>query len=730
MARELSRLMRSSCMMMLIIAAIVYSAFPTSPAFLSLIIIPFILVLRYVDQNTSTTVIAGGILVSGIYCGYFTGRNIVMLACGTAIAILMLSIILDRKANLSPYKIYKNIFDTIIDMIVIVETDTRKIYLANEQACQVLGYTEEEICNITIDKIHPPESWEFITRIFEKGIRDEINHAKDIPVKPKNGKLFYADVSGKRITLSDREMLLGVFRDITERKNIEDELKQIKFIIDSTSDAIGMATAEGVHFYQNKAFNNMFGFTVEEVAKRHPTAAFNDKETGKEVFETIQAGNSWHGEVQMTAKDGRSFPVFLKADAVKYEDGKVAAVIGVHTDISERKRTEKEKARLELMLAHSQKMESIGRLAGGVAHDFNNLLTAILGNTEIGMQTLSPDDKLYQRFATIKKAAESAAEITRQLLAFSRKQIVKPQIIDLNELIKQLIRVLTPLIGENISLEINTGKDLHAIELDPVNIEQIIINLATNARDAMPDNGKIIFETANVELDEAYCATHAGVSPGKYVRLTISDTGDGMDEEIMKHLYEPFFTTKEKDVGTGLGLATVYGIVNQNGGLIEVYSELKKGTTFKIYFPAIIREGTPLQLQGSEKTLPKGNETILLVEDNADVLAFAMDSLGQLGYNVIAATSGEEAVTIASHHKDPIDLLLTDVILPGMNGRKTAETIAVERPSIKVIFISGYTAEVIDKHGMRDQGLNFIGKPFAIQTLSKKIREILDESSS
>jgi signal transduction histidine kinase/ActR/RegA family two-component response regulator len=396
-------------------------------------------------------------------------------------------------------------------------------------------------------------------------------------------------------------------------------------------------------------------------------------------------------------------------------------------DIAERKRVEKDRDRLEEQLRHAQKLESVGRLAGGVAHDFNNLLTAIIGNTQLMMMEVGPKSVHYPRLEVVMQAADSANVLTRQLLAFSRKQIIEPKVINLNDMIEHMHSMLVRLIGEDIELlKIANAKDAR-IKADSGQIEQIIVNLVVNARDAMPDGGMLTIETAEVALDEGYCQAHAYAKPGEHVMLAVTDTGHGMGAEVKRHLFEPFFTTKPRGKGTGLGLATVYGAVKQNGGTIEVYSEPGQGTSFKIYFPRVMEEAVQIdKKERPDTSLLRGSETVLLVEDDPRVSEFSLGVLEELGYKVLYASTAEAALTVAHNYEGPIHLLLTDVILPGMNGRALADELKRVRPDIKILFASGYTENIIAHHGVLEEGLHFIGKPFTAFALSKKIREVLD----
>jgi PAS domain S-box-containing protein len=400
-------------------------------------------------------------------------------------------------------------------------------------------------------------------------------------------------------------------------------------------------------------------------------------------------------------------------------------ILGVAHDVTEQKKTEAEKVQLEAVLRQSQKMEAIGRLAGGVAHDFNNLLTGISCNIVLALNDLSPEDPRFELLDEIKDSASRAAALTRQLLAFSRRQVIEPQALDLNEVILELQKLLKRIIGEDISLDTTLTNEICTIQADRNQIEQVILNLAVNARDAMPHGGKLWIETSNESLDETYCHAHSAAHPGPYVRLNITDSGQGMDGETRAQIFEPFFTTKPQNQGTGLGLSMVYGIVQQHGGTIEVYSEIGLGTTFKIYLPAV--EQPAEQCPDSEPLLStcNGGETILLVEDDDVVRDVGAKVLKGLGYRVLDAHGGPEAVLISTRHPGNIDLLLTDVVMPGMNGRTLANELLKTRPSLRVLFTSGYTQNFIVKRGVLDHGVHFLPKPFSPKTIAKKVYEAL-----
>ena len=398
----------------------------------------------------------------------------------------------------------------------------------------------------------------------------------------------------------------------------------------------------------------------------------------------------------------------------------------IFTDITERKRAEEEKAWLESQLLQAQKMESVGRLAGGVAHDFNNMLGVILGNTEMAFEKVDPRDPLFDSLTEIRKAAERSADLARQLLAFARKQTVVPKVLNLNETIGGMLKMLKRLIGEDIDLVWQPGAGLWMVNVDPSQIDQILANLCVNARDAICDVGKLTIGMENCVLGECDDTLCEGAAPGDYVRLTVSDDGSGMDTETQSHLFEPFFTTKAVGQGTGLGLATVYGIVKQNNGFISVVSELGHGTTFKIYLPRYSGKGEQAEVEKAAEMPARGHETILLVEDEVPMLKLIAKVIERLGYTVLAASTPGEAIRLAREHAGEIHLLMTDVIMPEMNGRDLAKNILSLYPRIKRLFMSGYTSDVIAHHGVLDEGVNFIQKPVSVRALTAKVREVLD----
>jgi signal transduction histidine kinase/ActR/RegA family two-component response regulator len=427
-------------------------------------------------------------------------------------------------------------------------------------------------------------------------------------------------------------------------------------------------------------------------------------------------------------KSGETFPGETNVFYLKNIYNHITGYIGIIRDVSEREQDKAEKDRLETQLRQAQKMEAIGRLAGGVAHDFNNLLTTITGNAQLGLMELTRDNELYELLEEIKEAGDRAGNLTRQLLAFSRRQILQPEILDLNHVILDLKKMLRRLISEDIHLETLLASSLGYVEADPGQLEQVIMNLAVNARDAMPEGGRLTIETADVELHEAYAQGHGNlIVPGAYVMLAVSDSGTGMSLEVQNQIFDPFYTTKGKGKGTGLGLSTVYGIVKQSNGNIWVYSEQGKGTTFKIYLPLAGKERSGQRAKTLMQTELEGSEVILVVEDDPSVRKIAVKNLTRYGYSVLSAATPAEAITLCTEQKVHIDLVLTDVVMPGMSGKELVHTLWEQGMQVKVVYMSGYTENAIVHHGVLDPGLIFLQKPFSPESLTRKVREALDQ---
>jgi len=499
-------------------------------------------------------------------------------------------------------------------------------------------------------------------------------------------------------------------------------------LFETVSDGIFLVRRDEKLIEINNAACRELGYTREELLGM-PLAKIVAPEAREQLPE-IQREVFSKGFVRVEGaqqrKDGSTYPVDLTVSMTELDGA--PAFMGVARDITERRRAEADRRRLEDQLQHAVKMESIGRLAGGVAHDFNNLLTAILGNIEIANHRLRRNEGIQDLLGEVRDAAMSAAGLTRQLLAFSRRQIVEPRLLDLNELIAHMHKMLVRLIGEDIELRTLPGPGLATVRIDPGLAEQVLVNLAVNARDAMKDGGVMIVETATITLDEEYKRSHPLVEPGAYVRLAVSDTGSGMTDEVKRHLFEPFYTTKPRGEGTGLGLATIYGAIRQSNGHIEVYSEVGKGTTFKIYLPA--ESGAPESLTPplDPRPVTGGSETILVVEDDERVRNIVTRVLREAGYRVLVASNGDDALMVAGADGQPIHLLVTDVVMPGMNGRQLADRLAQAHPKSRTLFTSGYTENIIAHHGVLDRGIEFLSKPYTLEVLTRRVREVLDKA--
>ena len=528
-------------------------------------------------------------------------------------------------------------------------------------------------------------------------------------------------------------------RKIAEKALIQSEA-QYRLLAENATDVIWTADMELNVTYISPSAYRTRGYTRQEIMAMKLTDHFAPnsvafatrvfaEELAVEAQEDRDLKRTRTIELEVLRKGGSTYWSEVNLTFIRDAEGKAVGILGVSRDVTDRKRAEKERGELQEQLRQAQKMEAIGTLAGGIAHDFNNLLTIMKVRSQLSLQEVSEQEPLRNNLEEIDKAVNQASDLTHQLLAFSRRQVLEMKVMDLNGIIRSLNRMLRRVIGEDIELKMGLADDLGRVKGDPGQIGQVIFNLAVNARDAMPQGGMLAIDTLNVDLDEVYAQSHVSVIPGRYVMVAVTDTGVGMTPAVKDRIFEPFFTTKEMGKGTGLGLSTVYGIVKQCGGYIWVYSEPGHGTTFRIYFPLV--EGAPEEMKekGLEKAIIEGQETILVVEDDKEVRSLAIQILEKQGYRVLDGGQGLEALTFCEKYDEPIQLILTDVVMPGSSGPELVRRIRSVRQDFQVLYMSGYTNEAFVQHGLLEKGEKILQKPFTMETLSRTVREVLDRRS-
>jgi len=613
---------------------------------------------------------------------------------------------------------FRNVFDNAPIGLALVGTDSRFIRV-NKGICRMLGYTEAELQALTYaDVLHPEERADEGKDANEiiSGTRPTLHVEKRF--LKKTGEVLWADVTATRLT--DRLTFgLAMLVNITERKAAEEARQRMVEVLEATPDLVSIFDQDGKRLYLNRAGRRMLGVGEgQDVSNIRVRDAHPERESDlmDRAMALAKEEGSWVGETTLVDRDGNETPVSQVIVAHKNEDGELLFVSSSCRDIRDIKSLE-EQAR------QSQKMEAIGRLAGGVAHDFNNLLTAISGYAQFLEPELADNEAASSDLKEIQKAADRAASLTRQLLAFSRRQVLNSKVLSLNSVVADMHKMLRRLIGEDIELVTVLQEDLANVRADPSQMEQVVMNLAVNARDAMPGGGRLVIETANVTIDSDILSDLPGARPGRYVMLSVSDTGMGMDEATRFRIFEPFFTTKEKGKGTGLGLSTVYGIAKQSDGYIYADSESGKGTTFRMYLPPV-EEPQAAEHDTPELAQKSGSETILLVEDEDTVRELARRVLERSGYRVLLARNGNEALELCGSHRGPVHLMLTDITMPQMSGPELAREAASRFPGLKIAYISGYseanTKELPGPYG------DLLGKPFTAEALIAKVREVLD----
>jgi PAS domain S-box-containing protein len=607
----------------------------------------------------------------------------------------------------------------------------------------MLGYEDHELPNDfsiwekTIDPEDVQKSWELQQKLISKQIDRFVLEFK---MKHKDG--HWVDILSRAEAIFNDSgkavRIVGTHVDITERKRAEEvlrrnekDLRESQRIAHVGSWRLDVATNQVVW---TEELYNMFGFDPSlppppytEHMKLFTPESWERLSTA--LARTMDTGIPYTLELETLRKDRSNGWMWVQGEVEVDSAGKTVELWGAAQDITERKQAEEEKEKLQTQLLQAQKIESVGRLAGGVAHDFNNMLGVILGHTELALVQTDENHDLYADLKEIQNAATRSADITKQLLAFARKQTISPRQLDLNDTVESMLNMLRRLIREDIDLSWLPARQLWPVKMDPTQIDQILANLCINARDAISGAGKLTIETGRKSFDEEYCKEHSGFIPGDFVLLAVSDNGCGMDNDTQKNLFEPFFTTKDVGKGTGLGLATIYGIVKQNNGFINVYSEPGQGSTFKIYLPRLVVDEDTDKAVPEKKSTPGGTETILLVEDEPSILRMTRMMLESKGYTLLSAATPAEAINTANAYVGKIHLLMTDVVMPEMNGRDLAEKVTAIYPEIKQLFMSGYTANVIAHQGVLDDGVAFIPKPFSMADMTVKIREILDKTS-
>jgi len=626
---------------------------------------------------------------------------------------------------------------------IITTNSEGQIVFVNEQVEKLFGYTRDELLGQTVELLLPENLRQ--QHVADRASYTAAPHTRTRPMarnlnlygRRKDGSSFPVEISLSHMSAAEGLEVISIITDITKRKQAEedrrkaaDELQQreqeYRSIVENVPDVVWRADAEGNITFVSSNVGRIFGYTAEEIyalgekfwpGRIHP----EDRERVFQAYQLLFSENhKFDEEYRIQRQDGHWIWAHDRAIRSYLKEGKRVAD-GIFTDLTEWRS-------LQEQFQQAQKMESVGRLAGGIAHDFNNLVTIITGYSQVVQDRLADDDPLRPKVDEIRKAGDRAAALTRQLLAFSRRQVLQPQVLDLNDLVTGMESMLRPLLGEHIELTFHRKEGVGQVKADHGQLEQVIMNLAVNARDAMPQGGKLMIELANADLNESYAQQHIAVSPGHYVMLAVSDTGCGMDAETKRQIFEPFFTTKEQGKGTGLGLSTVYGIVKQSGGNIWVYSEPGKGTAFKVYLPRVLEPTEVVQSVQAPAEMSRGSETILVVEDEPALREFIVEVLKERGYAVLEAEGPKYALSIGNTHPQPIHLLLTDMIMPEIGGRELAKQLTKLHPETVVLYMSGYTDDTITLQGLLEADSAFLQKPFAPKQLTAKVRDVLDQS--
>ena len=627
-------------------------------------------------------------------------------------------------------ELFRLISDNAADMIAVVDMDGNRIYNSQSYG-RALGYDENELkSSSAFEQIHP-EDRELVREAAHEARRTGIGRTLEYRIRHKNGSWLVLESTASviRTPAGQPQKLVIVNRDISDRKKAAESLRRsesgFRSMVEDAPYGIFRCRGDGQLLSANPAFQRMLGYEdAQELLRTNLVAEIFSSASEFQKLKSLLTDQQEFKDVavELRRKDGAQITVRCSGRSVKNHEGAPSFDVFAE-DVTE-------KRILERQLQMAGKMEAIGRLSGGVAHDFNNLLGVIIGYSQLFKRKLEPGSPLLEHALEIEKAGQRAAALTRQLLAFSRQQVLTPAVLNLNDLVSDMVKMLPRLIGEDITVSTSLAQDLGTVKADQGQIEQVIMNLAVNARDAMPEGGKLRIETANRVLDQTYTRHHPGARPGQYVMLGVIDSGMGIDGETLAHIFEPFFTTKEVGKGTGLGLATVYGVVKQSEGYISVDSEPGQGASFQIFLPRVDEEAaSPMPARERDGEVGRGSETILLVEDSGPLRKLTQSFLESHGFSVLVAQNGEEAIQVAGGHSGKIHLLLTDVVMPGINGRVLANRLLAKQRDMKVLFISGYTDSFVAVHGVLERGMTLLNKPFTEEELVQKVREVLDRTN-
>lgn len=629
-----------------------------------------------------------------------------------------------EEALIASEKRYRRLFESARDGILILDADSGKVVDVNPFVLDLLGYSYGDIAGKFLWEIGAFKDITTSKEAFTHLQHHEYIRYEDLPLETVDGRVVEVEFVSNVYLVDQAKVIQCNIRDISERKQAEAERIRLLTAIEQVGETIMITDPEGVIQYVNPAFEKATGYTRQEAVGQNVRLLKSGKQSPeyyRNLWETISGGNVFVGRMVNKNKDGTHFTEDISISPIRNHSGKLVNYVAVKRDITE-------KLQLENQYHQAQKMESVGRLAGGVAHDFNNMLCVINGYTDLAMEKIDPSDSLYADLKEILKATSRSTDITHQLLAFARKQTISPKALDVNETVEVLLKMLRRIIGEDIDLNWLPEAGLWPVNLDPGQFDQMLANLCVNSRDAISGVGNITIETHNATFDEEYCDDHVGYIPGDFVQLVVRDDGCGLDKETMDKIFEPFFTTKDVDKGTGLGLSMVFGIVNQNKGFIIVNSEPDKGSTFNVYLSRHIGEAEKTRSATVPEVSSNHGETVLLVEDELSLMRMGQIMLENMGYKVLATSTPKEALYLAQKHAGKISLLITDVVMPKMNGRDMADQIRTIYPNIKTLFMSGYTADVFDKIGGIKESKKFIQKPFTRHDLATKVADLLDEA--